>query len=217
MKTLKYEPGCGMHISQACIEAVKMALLENCIVEFSFNEIPMTALDDTDPAVLAQYYHDECERRYQAYISTPEYKARQEEAERQHRERVAKREAALSDAPEHMTLRDAEGWQKACDANKDGYGAAVMTYAERWARLMEARMAKGELIADIADECSHLADEEGITGFQYGCAVSTLAHVWIHGEALRLWHNLHTQIGSEGKAANDSGGVLNPALLSIGK
>jgi len=91
-----------------------------------------------------------------------------------------------------------------------------MTYAERWARMMEARMAKGERIADIADECSHLADEEGITGFMYGAAVSTLAAVWKHGEALRMWHNLKTQIRDEGEKANESGGVLNPACLSIG-
>lgn len=115
-----------------------------------------------------------------------------------------------------MTLRDPDGWRKACEANKDGYGGAVMTYAERWACLMETRMAKGERIADMAKATSHEADTDGITGFMYGCAVSILAQVWEHGEALRLWHNLDTQIGDEGKRANDSGGVLNPALLSIG-
>lgn len=57
---------------------------------------------------------------------------------------------------------------------------------------------------------------EGITGFMYGCAVSALAHFWAHGEALRRWHNLDTQIGTEGEKANESGGVLNPALLNIG-
>ena len=100
-------------------------------------------------------------------------------------------------------------------ADQRNFGA-VMTYAERWARMMEARMAKGERIADIADECSHLADEEKISGFMYGAAVSTLARVWKHGEALRMWHNLKTQIGTEGEKANESGGVLNPALLNIG-
>ena len=56
---------------------------------------------------------------------------------------------------------------------------------------------QGERLAAIASECSYLADS-GITGFMYGAAVSTLARVWIHGEALRLWHNLKTQIGDEG-------------------
>lgn len=50
----------------------------------------------------------------------------------------------------------------------------------------------------------------------YGCAVSILSQVWIHGEELRRWHNLDSQIGTEGEKANESGGVLNPAVLNIG-
>jgi len=50
----------------------------------------------------------------------------------------------------------------------------------------------------------------------YGCAVVILSKCWEHGEALRRWHNKDTQIGDEGDRANESGGVLNPALLSIG-
>lgn len=216
MKTLKYESMPGNHITTACKEAVEMARRENCNVEFDFNGQTFMATPTTEPDVLAQFFSEECERRHREYIASPEYKARQEEAERKERGRKEKVEAMLAGAPEHMTLRDASGWKKACDANKDGYGGAVMTYAERWARLMEARMAKGERIADIADECSHLADEEGITGFMYGAAVSTLAAVWQHGEALRLWHNLKAQIRDEGEKANESGGVLNPACLSLG-
>jgi len=206
----------GNFISEACKEAVAMAMNENCNVTFDFNGIELTATPSSNPAALAQSYSDESDRRLREYIASPEYKARQEEAERKERERKASVAAVLAGAPDRMTLRDAEGWKKACDANQDGYGGAVMTYAERWARMMEARMAKGERIADIADECSHLADEEGITGFMYGAAVSTLAAVWIHGEALRLWHNLKYQIRDEGKKANDNGGVLNPAMLSLG-
>ena len=47
----------------------------------------------------------------------------------------------------------------------------------------------------------------------YGCAVSMLAYYWKYG----CWHNLKTQVGNEGGRANKSGGVLNPALLIIGK
>lgn len=216
MKNKRYESVVGSHISEECKNAVAMAKNENCNVEFDFNGIAMTATPESDPDSLATRYHEESQRRHDAYIASPEYKRQQEEGARKERERRAKADAILAYAPERMTLRDAEGWKKAREANPDGYGGAVMTYAERWARMMEARMARGERIADIADECSHLADEEGITGFMYGAAVSTLARVWIHGEALRLWHNIETQIGNEGEKANESGGVLNPALLSIG-
>ncbi len=217
MKTKRYESMAGNHISVACKEAAELARRDSCNVEFDFNEITLTAKPDSDPAALAKFYSDECDRRHEAYIASPEYKAREAAYELKERGRKSKVAEVLADAPEHMTLRDADGWKKACDANQDGYGGAVMTYSERWARLMEARMAKGESMEDMADECSHLADDEGITGFMYGCAVSTLAAVWIHGEALRRWHNVKHQISHEGERANETGGVLNPALLSIGK
>lgn len=117
-----------------------------------------------------------------------------------------------------MTLRDAAGWKKANDANppSEPYGHRVMTYAEDWANFMEREMAKGRTLEDVAESTSHEADTDGITGFMYGAAVSTLAAVWEHGEALRRWHNLKTQIKDEGARANESGGVLNPVLLNIG-
>ena len=99
--------------------------------------------------------------------------------------------------------------------NTDPYGGAVVTYTERWADLMEAKLDDGLVIDDIAEETSHTADSEGITGFMYGCAVSALSFYWAYGEELRRWHNIDTQIQNEGEKANESGGVLNPALLNI--
>jgi len=100
--------------------------------------------------------------------------------------------------------------------NTDGYGSAVFRYAERWAERMESKMDEGFRLEDIAKTASHEADTEGITGYMYGCAVSALSHCWHYGEALRRWHNLATQLGNEGEKANESGGVLNPAILNIG-
>lgn len=117
---------------------------------------------------------------------------------------------------EPFTLLDAEGWRKTVEINDDPYGSCAVMYAARWANMMEARMAEGATLEDIAKATSHEADTEGITGFMYGCAVSILSQVWIHGEQLRRWHNLDTQIKDEGVKANESGGVLNPAILNIG-
>ena len=114
-----------------------------------------------------------------------------------------------------MKLKDVEGWQKACEANTDPYGNGVIMYAERWANLMEAKVSEGAKLEDIAKTTSHEADTDGITGFMYGYAVSILSAVWEHGEALRRWHNLDTQLENEGERANENGGVLNPALLNI--
>lgn len=77
-------------------------------------------------------------------------------------------------------------------------------------------MAEGVKLEDTADRSSHTADYDGITGFMYGAAVSVLSGVWKHGEGLRRWHNLKTQIGNEGEKANAKGTVLNPAILDVG-
>jgi hypothetical protein len=116
-----------------------------------------------------------------------------------------------------MKIVDQVLWQKCLDNNTDPYGSAINEYAERWANLMEERMTGGATVADVAEKASHDADTEGVTGFMHGAAVATLAKVWEHGEALRRWHNSATQIGDEGDRANESGGVLNPAILNIGK
>lgn len=100
--------------------------------------------------------------------------------------------------------------------NSDPYGSGVVRYVAKWAKLMEAEIEAGKTVSAIAQETSHTADTKGITGFMYGCAVQALAHFWIHGEELRRWHNKDTQIGDEGDRANESGGVLNPAILNIG-
>ena len=114
-----------------------------------------------------------------------------------------------------MKLKDEAAWQKWVVANHDPYGGACVAYAKQWAEAMEKEMAEGAKLEDIAKRTSHEANTEGITGFMYGAAVSMLAGCWEHGEALRVWHNLDTQIKIEGEKANESGSVLNPAILSM--
>ncbi len=98
----------------------------------------------------------------------------------------------------------------------DGYSKCVVDYGERWADLMEQKLAEGAPLESFAENTSHDADTDGITGFMYGCAVHALAQFWEHGETLRIWSNLKEQYGTEGEKANANGGVLNPALLNIG-
>jgi hypothetical protein len=100
--------------------------------------------------------------------------------------------------------------------NNDPYGGEVVRYSEAWADLMEKSIEAGQTVEQCAKESSSKADTSGITGFMYGCAVKGLAYFWQHGEALRCWHNLDCQISDEGEKLNQSGGVLNPAILNIG-
>jgi len=120
-----------------------------------------------------------------------------------------------------LDLTDPEAWKKSVAANCiDGYGFSVTFFATKWMMLMQKRLIAGEKVADIAEETSHEADKWlgnwGLTGFQYGLAVSVIAQVWSHGDELRRWHNRETQMGTEGDEANEKGGTLNPAILNIG-
>ena len=84
---------------------------------------------------------------------------------------------------------------KYCDwfeKNNDPYGRRCFTYAEDWADMMEKAMEGGEKLEDVADQLSHDADHDGITGFMYDMAVSILSEAWVHGEKLRQWHNSKT-------------------------
>jgi hypothetical protein len=116
-----------------------------------------------------------------------------------------------------MKIKDKKAWKDWVDNNYDPYGKGVIDYAERWANLMEERMAEGKTLEDVAKKASHEANTEGITGFMYGAAVAVLYTSWEYGDELRRWHNLDSQIANEGEKANEEGGVLNPALLNIRK
>ena len=59
------------------------------------------------------------------------------------------------------------------------------------------------------------ANAEGITGLMYGCAAGILSACWIHGEAFRRWHNSDCASADQAKKANESGGVINPAILTV--
>jgi hypothetical protein len=142
-----------------------------------------------------------------------------------------------------MRTKDSEAWAEAREANPPpdgygydprewpenlsdnseqhgrGYGACVIFFAQVWAEEMEERMVHGAGVEDVAKASASYADHVmgrwGVTGFQYGAAVNILSQVWEHGEELRRWHNIDTQIDHEGEAANADGGVLNPAVIGI--
>lgn len=226
----------GANITDTIAEAIQLSADENRTIMFEFNGVTVNVSSDSEPELI---YRD-WSRALNGYIEknvgphpnpvlTDEEKANdsriEAENERGQQQRraeydaqaTAKRnavEARLVSAPE-MEVSDEEAWQEFKDKNQDPYGGAVVTYAERWARLMQVEMTNGKQLEEVAETTSHEAGLEGLTGFMYGAAVSTLARCWKHGEQLRRWHNLDTQLGNEGELANESGGVLNPALLNV--
>lgn len=215
---MRYEPLAGNSIQGAAAQMCALAAEHHEIVTAEFNGIEISAEEGADAAAIVQGYFDESSRRHDEYVQSDAYKQRQEEARAAQEQRDATLAGVLLVAPEHMTLADgrADDWREFVEKNDDPYGGGVVRYAELWARVMEARIAAGDTVDGCARDASSVADTEGITGFMYGCAVGVLARCWVHGESLRQWHNLKTQIHDEGERANASGGVLNPAVLSIG-
>lgn len=216
-----YEPPCGERIEDTAaklVALVQAAQHEKPILA-DFNGVELSATRTTTAAAIVGLYQAEmgeraevARKKREAWAKTPEGIEAQRKADIKKREL----EADLAGGLKTFEVVDGSGWDKDVSANSDGYGACGIRFAARWAWNMEHALMLGETVSGCADRCSRDADIEGITGFMYGCAVSVLARVWVHGEELRRWHNVDTQMQDEGKKANETGAVLNPALLSIG-
>jgi hypothetical protein len=210
------EANAGEHISIFVRRIIAAANDRGCVISGVFNGIPVIVNGDTDPDAAAMDWSDECVRRSKKWRQSPAgIKAKQDADDRAAQREKANAEVSSYIASVAMKVSDDQAWDDFVRRNTDPYGAGVVRYAERWARLMQARMADGSKLEDIAKQASHDADNEGVTGFMYGCAVSMLSQTWEHGEELRRWHNLDSQLGAEGEKANATGGVLNPALLCV--
>lgn len=115
-----------------------------------------------------------------------------------------------------MKLNNEEQFWSWYNVQESEYGKCIFHYSWRWALYMEYLMDNGYELEEIAEMTSFLADEEGITGFMYNCAVQTLNACWIYGDDLRRWHNLDVQLQDEGETTNLTGGMLNSATFNIG-
>lgn len=108
-----------------------------------------------------------------------------------------------------MQFKNKKLWDECVKKNQDDdFGKGLLTYAERWADLMEVEIKRDIPLEQIAKQTSRDADTEGISGWMYGKAVDILAQCWVHGEQLRVWHN--ADYGQP-----EAEGVINPAVMSF--
>lgn len=115
-----------------------------------------------------------------------------------------------------MPITDNESWESWVKSNTDPYGEACIKVARRAMEILDEQPGDfncHKLICRADDE----AQTGGITGFMAGCVASMISKCHSRGEEFRRKWNRDNQIGTEGDKANDSGGVLNPALLVVGK
>ena len=112
-----------------------------------------------------------------------------------------------------MKLRDKQKWNSWVENNKDPYGGACVMVARRAMEILDEGQPFNchDLICQADDE----SGAGGITGFMAGAVASMISQCHERGEEFRRQWNKDNQIQGEGDKANDSGGVLNPALLNI--
>lgn len=200
----------GADIMSTIAEAIALSAEENDkVITFEFNYVTVSVRSDSNPGLI----HRDWSRSLNGYIGksvgpnpnpvlTDEEKESdaliEEKNERRRQKGHAKYEAKakakqeavkakLINAP-GIELADEAGWQKFKEVNGDN--DVVVTYAERWARLMQLEMSNGKNLEDVVDATHQEADLGDITGPMYGSAVSILSQCWKHGEQLRRWHNL---------------------------
>lgn len=112
-------------------------------------------------------------------------------------------------AHEHLTTTPnlQASWIDTVAKNQDPYGHAAI----------EAVVAAGkQLDAGATPEQSIKPwDQIDLTGYLAGCAAGMIAHYHPRGDEFRRWWNLRYQVRDEGAKANESGGILNPAILHL--
>lgn len=154
-------------------------------------------------------------RQYEEYLKSPEYDCDREiEAQGDRMADALKRlhNKSLKGAPKRMTLRDKPRWRKMVAAKADGCGGRLIRLAERWARLMESRIARGETVEECASKMFYLSNNEGLSNSKCEEAVLILSKVWLHGEELERWFHPPIQTKNEAKykKADKHYGLLRP-------
>ncbi len=220
LRKLAYiNPRPGDSITNVIAAMLERSNTHNIRVTCVFNDAQFTVEPGMDAETAYALWHTEMERQGEQWSKSMK-------AEASRRKQRARADADAARGIEIRTMLQEESIQvpedKLAEFNdvvkansSDGYSMAAVNYAISWAVAMQRAMRDGKTLESVAEELSHYVDYEGITGFMYGWAVSFLASFWQFGEQLRRWHNINTQLGNEGEQANESGGVLNPALLVI--
>jgi hypothetical protein len=228
MTNYKMPTSWGGTFATTAEEAKQIAIEKHTTVEFEFNGITCVVNKNTNLDWLCRDYSNswtmewkqvgpDCQAEY-----SPEVQAEFEKRTKANAEKRAIEDAAYRAQEEkekiefeakvkgiEIDLSDVEGWNKSREINSDGYGGAALDYAEGWARLMQIEIAKGKTVAECYDYSQKGLGFLGITGFQFGCAVSVLSQTWKHGEELRKVHNKKHGVSEDKK------GTVNPAVLTL--
>lgn len=228
MENIKYETGAGEHFDNVAANAKLIAEQRKVNVEFDFNGVTCVVDENTNLVNLYRDYSNSwtmewklvgpnCVDIYDAEteallaLRNKEKAKKQAEQEAEWREKDAKEKLTADKEVEGVEIEfsDLEGFNLSKEKNSDPYGAAAIQYAEYWAKKMQKEISKGKSVQECYDSTQEGLGFLGITGFQFGCAVSILSQTWKHGKELRSVHNKKYGI------KEDIEGTANPAILTI--
>ena len=114
-----------------------------------------------------------------------------------------------------MNLKNEKAWKGYVEVNIGDYGKCAVDVARRVMEILDNGEAfETHAIVCQADKDVHNGQGE-LTGFLAGCVASMVSKCHIRGEEFRKQWNIDNQIHDEGEKVNVTGGVINPALLTI--
>jgi hypothetical protein len=203
MANLKIRAGLGERFEKTAEIAKERSLKAFRTVEFDFNGVTCIVNYLTDLNKLFRDYSNasimkwktvgpECIDEYDEETELKikegnekrerDYKALLEESNKKDElERIAFDEKTKGLSIELSNQKEYNDWK---EKNKDGYGAATLEYAEKWAILMQIEMSKGVSLSDCADRTSFELGFLGVTGAMHYMARNVLIQCWKYGKEL---------------------------------
>lgn len=112
-----------------------------------------------------------------------------------------------------MRIKDAELWRQWQERNPVGDADLVREFTSRWMELIEAELADGKKLEDVAQETREKAGKDITFGTYFG-AVLTLVGTQEYGEELRRWHNKKWTLDKGTlERVNREGKLILPAIF----
>lgn len=112
-----------------------------------------------------------------------------------------------------MSIINQKKWKSYEEKNSDPYGKCCIDVARRVMEILDEN--KEFDTNKIICQADNDIEAGGITGFMAGCVAQIVSACHSRGEEFRRKWNIDNQISNEGEKANNSNGVLNPALLVV--
>jgi len=197
-----WEANYGSSITNCIRDAIEINKIEGNPIEFNFNGVTISINKTSDAAQIYRAWEYGMAGLLKVAGPGPapdlDVELAEVELERAKREKarreaqnakdaiiIAKVDAEIDGVALEYAPGGEEAWAACSAKNQDSYGGGTVRYAERWGRLMQARIKSGATVASVQNQASHDADAGfGMSGFTHSFAKSMLREWWIHGAQL---------------------------------